>query len=134
MWPNVKDLLPLGVGGTILIVVLKLVFDYLKQTKFSNGNGKPAYTNGQAGNQSKEYWQLEYRKAIAEVLSQSVIPLFEQNSKMLEKLTGIQEDIRREIREGNLKSYEAQVNASAALTAVISEIRLSRARAAGSTI
>jgi hypothetical protein len=56
----------------------------LRARKFTNGNGN-GKDFARAGDMPKEFWQLEFRKIVAEIIT----PLMERQEKLMEKQTDL---------------------------------------------
>lgn len=80
------DGLTLTIGATQLAVLAKIAFDFLGP-RIASGR------NGSAGEKAPEYWQREFRSAIDEKIDQRLIPIMENQSRILEKQTETLESI-----------------------------------------
>jgi hypothetical protein len=54
----------LGVGGIFVILVLRMLLEFLGKTK----------RNGSSGDRDPEYWKAEFRNATRDVLEEKVLP------------------------------------------------------------
>ncbi|MGH9651680.1 MAG: hypothetical protein ACRD3I_14590, partial [Terriglobales bacterium] len=86
----------LGVGGLVLILALREIRTILAdRAGRKNGNG----AGGASGNKPPEFWQVEFRKATAEVFETLVLPLLKQQTEILGRL----ETAMQKLWEENLK-------------------------------
>lgn len=79
-----ENLTQVGVGGLLALALIKMVLEFLGKQKTPNAHH--ANGNGTAGSKSTEYWQIECRKIVAEVLATNVVPILVAHSQSLKNL------------------------------------------------
>lgn len=76
-----------GVIGAIAVIAAKSTFELVKSAR--NGRSVP-----NAGEMSKEFWQLEMRESQESALSKVVAPRLDQHQKVLEEIRDLLRDGR----------------------------------------
>lgn len=91
------SLLPIGAGGIAVVLLTRELIRGIFLRK-SNGNGNLNRT----GDKPVEFWQLELRRSMSESLEVIIIPALENQTKVLEKMLEVQNEMKNSlIRQEN---------------------------------
>lgn len=72
----------IGIGGLFALMVIREVLGFLK----TRSNGKRSSVEHTAGDLSPEFWQADSRKAVAEVIAITVVPMLAAETAILAEL------------------------------------------------
>ena len=87
--------LEIAVGVIAALYVIKTFIEWTPKIKMLLGNGKPSDSGQNAGDKTPEWWQIEHRRAVADVLGPMMINL----NAILEKLTLAEREQTEALRE-----------------------------------
>ena len=67
----------IGVGGVFALLIVRLVLDFLSKQKSKNGS---------AGDKPVEFWEGTFRKINKESLNETIVPILQQQTRILEAI------------------------------------------------
>lgn len=81
------DLTQVGVAGILVLLILDRVFTFLRTYRQRAGNG-------QAGDQTIEFWRTQHRDMLMLVLESSILPILAKQTDILNELKRLSIDMR----------------------------------------
>lgn len=67
----------LGVGGILVVFIVRELFAYLKARE---------QKNDRSGDKDPAFWQMEFKKAVEEGIAKAVVPLLAKQNELLDEL------------------------------------------------
>lgn len=75
----------IGAGGLFLLFATREVLNYIAKRR-----SEPAVARNMAGAKDTDYWRLELRTAVSEVIENKVSPVMEQQTEILRHMQEIE--------------------------------------------